>query len=125
MAPEVDTLIEGGDDEEPEEGSIMITASPLQWPTGWPRTARPQWSNFKVSQNEAQMGIVRGLHLLGARNIVISTNIELRRDGLPYAGRRPPEDQGGAVYFTYNGSEQCIPCDKWRTIRENMRAKLS
>jgi hypothetical protein len=35
---------------------------------------------------------------------------------------RPPEDQGVAVYFTYNGSEQCIPCDKWRTIRENMRA---
>jgi hypothetical protein len=35
---------------------------------------------------------------------------------------RPPEDQGVAVYFTYNGSEQCIPCDKWRTIRESMRA---
>jgi hypothetical protein len=32
MAPEVDTLIEGGDDEEPEEGSIMITASPSNGP---------------------------------------------------------------------------------------------
>ena len=70
------------------------------------------------------MGIVRELHLLGARNIVISTNIELRREGLPDAGRPAPADLGVAVYFTYNGSEQCIPCDKWRTIRENM-ARLS
>jgi hypothetical protein len=35
---------------------------------------------------------------------------------------RALEDRGVAIYFTYDGSEHCIPRDKWRTIRENMRA---
>jgi hypothetical protein len=30
----------------------MISAYPLQWPPGWPRTKAPQWSNFKVRQKE-------------------------------------------------------------------------
>lgn len=100
----------------------MISAYPLQWPPGWPRTKVPQWSSFKVSQHEAQNGIVRELHLLGARNVVISTDVELRQDGMPRSGRRAPEDQGVAVYFDLHGNQQCIPCDKWRTLRENMRA---
>lgn len=100
----------------------MIDAFPLQWPAHWPRTDRPQWSRFQVTQNEAQNGLVRELKLLGATNVVISTDVPLRRDGMPYASRRAPDDQGVAVYFTLNGEQQCIPCDKWRTIAENMRA---
>lgn len=100
----------------------MIEAYPLQWPSHWPRTERPQPSQFKVSQEQAQQGIRRELALLGAKGVVLSTNIELRRDGLPYASRRAPEDQAVAVYFTLNGDQQCIPCDKWKTIAENMRA---
>lgn len=100
----------------------MIDAFPLQWPAHWPRTDRPASSQFKVSQDQAQRGIRRELALLGARNVVLSTNVELRRDGLPYATRRAPEDQGVAVYFDLNGDSQCIPCDKWRTVAENMRA---
>lgn len=100
----------------------MTDAYPLQWPPSWPRTERPTWSRFEATQAKAQRGIIRELRLLGATNIVISTDIPLRRDGLPYSGRRAPEDQGVAVYFTLNGNQQCIPCDKWRTIAENMRA---
>lgn len=100
----------------------MITAYPLAWPPAWPRTERPEWSRFAASQSEAQNGIIRELRLLGARDIIISTNIPLRQDGMPYASRRAPEDQGVAVYFKFNGNDQCIPCDKWRTIAENMRA---
>lgn len=100
----------------------MVTAYPLQWPNHWPRTERPQNSQFKVSQEQAQQGIHRELALLGARNVVLSTNVELRRDGLPYATRKAPEDQGVAVYFTMNGEQQCIPCDKWKSVAENMRA---
>lgn len=100
----------------------MIDAYPLQWPNHWPRTERPQPSQFKVSQVKAQQGIRRELSLLGAEDVVLSTNIELRQDGLPYASRRPPEDQAVAVYFKLNGEQQCIPCDKWKTIAENMRA---
>lgn len=100
----------------------MIDAYPLQWPAHWPRTDRPRQSQFKVTQSQAQNGIRRELSLLGARDVVLSTNIELRRDGMPYASRRAPDDQAVAVYFTLNDEQQCIPCDKWRTVAENMRA---
>lgn len=100
----------------------MIDAYPLQWPTGWPRTEQPTRSRFDVSQHRAQNGVVRELTLLGATDIVISTNLELRRDGLPYTKQTRLSDQGVAVYFNLNGEQQCIPCDKWSTIAENMRA---
>ncbi|WMM74440.1 DnaJ domain-containing protein [Rhodococcus pyridinivorans] len=100
----------------------MTQAFPLQWPEHWPRTEHPRTSQFKVSQHQAQQGLRHELALLGARDIVVSTNIELRRDGLPYASRKAPKDQGVAVYFTLNGEQQCIPCDKWVSVGENMRA---
>jgi DnaJ-domain-containing protein 1 len=100
----------------------VTEAYPLSWPMGWPRSERPQWSSFKVTQDQAQRGIARELALLGATSVLISTNIPLRKDGLPYSNFRQPSDQGVAVYFHLNGNQQCIPCDKWRTVAENMRA---
>lgn len=100
----------------------MTDAYPLQWPAHWPRTEHPKRSQFQTSQAEAQSGVIHELRLLGATDIVLSTNIKLRQDGLPYASLRPPEDKGVAVYFTLNGETQCIPCDKWISVAENMRA---
>lgn len=101
----------------------MINAYPLQWPAGWPRTQVAQRARFDTSQGAAQSGIVRELGLLGATEIVVSTNIELRRDGLPYARQlRADEDPGVAVYFSLNGEQQCIPCDRWTTVADNMQA---
>lgn len=59
---------------------------------------------------------------MGARSVVISTNVELRKDGLPYSGRREPEDTGVAVYFILDGQEKCIPIDRWRSVADNLRA---
>lgn len=101
----------------------MIDAYPLQWPAAWPRTKRPQRARFDTSQGAAQSGIERELYLLGASNVVISTNVELRRDGRPYVKQmRLDEDCGVAVYFTLNGEQQCIPCDKWDRLADNMQA---
>lgn len=103
----------------------MTEAFPLQWPTGWPRTAahRRQRSKFKPGALADEAQETRWeLQRLGARHPVISTNIELRRDGLPYSNRRSPDDPGVAVYFTYEGRQQCIPCDRWATVEENLRA---
>lgn len=101
----------------------MTTAFPLSWPPGWPRTDRPQRSRFATSQSEAQWKIRNELRLLGASDVIISTNIELRRDGLPYVRQlKADEDSGVAVYFKLNGADQCIPCDKWASIAENMTA---
>lgn len=68
------------------------------------------------------MFIFAELERLKARNSVVSSNVQLRRDGLPYSNRRPPEDPGVAVYFELDGRQQCIPCDRWRTCEENARA---
>lgn len=53
---------------------------------------------------------------------VISTNIELRIDGLPYSRQRPISDHGVAVYFTRNGRQMVFACDRWDKIEHNMRA---
>jgi hypothetical protein len=70
----------------------------------------------------ARDGLVHELRLLGARDIVISSNLPLRRDGLPYANKAEPEDTAVAVYFTLDGAERCIPCDRWDRVRDNLRA---
>ena len=59
---------------------------------------------------------------MGANSIVVSTNFELRRDGLPYSGRRDPDDPGAAVYFRLDKRELCIPCDKWDRVADNLVA---
>jgi hypothetical protein len=66
--------------------------------------------------------VIRELDLLGASSVVISTNMQTRLDGLPYAKQREPEDSGVAVYFMLNGEQECIPCDKWDTVAQNLRA---
>lgn len=101
---------------------MAIESYPLYWPEGWPRTKYPQHARFQTKQNRAQMAIVRELNLLGATNIIISTNQEIRRDGLPYVNQSRMDDVGVAVYFDRDGSNQCIPCDKWLTLADNMQA---
>lgn len=88
----------------------------------WPRTDRPQRSRFDTTLGEARSGVLRELSLLGARDVVISSNVPTRRDGLPYAARREPDDPAVAVYFTLRGEQRCIPCDKWDTVKDNLRA---
>lgn len=101
----------------------MINAYPLQWPPSWPRSEHLQRARFDTTQNQAQHGILLELRRLGASDVVISTNIEIRRDGMPYARQlKANEDPGVAVYFKLKGEQQCIPCDKWSTVADNMQA---
>lgn len=103
----------------------MIEAFPLHWPEGRSRTLRAftKKSNFKPGNRPAEVANVTAeLKRLGARDIVVSTNVRLRNDGLPYAQDKAPQDQGVAVYFTYAGGQKCFACDRWATIPENLRA---
>tara|TARA_R110000868_G_scaffold8181_1_gene42144 strand:+ start:35659 stop:36252 length:594 start_codon:yes stop_codon:yes gene_type:complete len=103
----------------------MTQAFPLHWPEGWPRTAphRRQASKFKPGGTTQEAQYVRDeLARLGARHVVISSNISLRNDGLPYSNQRRVTDTGVAVYFEREGQSQCIPCDRWSTVEENLRA---
>ncbi len=101
-----------------------ITAHPLCWPLARPRTAayKRRRSGFEVkSFAVARDELLKELGRLKAKGVVLSTNVELRQDGLPYAGRRQPDDVGVAVYFTLNGRALCFACDCWDRIEDNLR----
>lgn len=106
---------------------------PLQWPDGWPRT-RPdfrQRSRFgfrgQVSFSQARRDLLAELERLGAANIVLTSDLPVRGDGLPYASGRA-EDPGIAVWFAFPNAatgkveERVFACDKWLTHAENMTA---
>jgi hypothetical protein len=109
---------------------MSVEAFPLQWPAGRKRTDHWQRerAKFDVSFARARDNIVREVGLLtGGRwgpepYTVISTNIALRRDGLPLASQRQPDDPGVAVYFTYKKRQMSFACDRWQKIEHNMQA---
>lgn len=110
---------------------MSISAYPLQWPVGWPRTPIRQRVNGKSRWSSkgkpwtfdaARKDLANELERLGARNIVMSTNYELRLDGAPRAGGRIPDDVGIAVYFTYKGRQVAMARDAFDRAEENIRS---
>lgn len=102
----------------------MMTAYPLQWPDGRLRTApfRRGSAAFQTTFAVALDNLVAEVRRLGGRNLVISTNIPLRQDGLPYASYRKVDDEGVAVYFTLDGQQMSFACDRWNRVEHNMHA---
>lgn len=98
------------------------TAFPLCWPAGKPRTRGQVRSRFDTSFTRARTNLIEELDRLGARNCILSTNIELRLDGLPYANRAQPVDRGAAIYFDYKGKAMAFCCDRWDKIECNIHA---
>lgn len=111
---------------------LSIDAYPLYWPEGQPRIPRysREPSRFKNSFAMAHELLIAEVHRLQGTNPrrdnhlnpIISTNILLRRDGLPLANQRAPDDPGVAVYFERNNKPLCIACDRFVTVDANMRA---
>jgi len=99
-------------------------AYPLYWPEGWPRTPshRRQYGKFETTFAKARDHAANEVHLLGGRYVVISSNIPLRRDGLPYAGQAEPSDPGIAVYFEKAGKQMVFACDRYDKTWKNLRA---
>ena len=104
----------------------MTTAWPLDWPSGWPRTPwqqqRAPYSRFgNLTMHKATQRLLRALDLLGATDVVLSTDIPVRRDGLPYSRMRW-EDPGAAVYFRRKGRQLCMAHDVWSRPEANVNA---
>ena len=103
-------------------------AYPLYWPDGWPRVEWRKSAPYKVPPGRAISHLRRELELFRAQHQVISSNIPLRGDGLPYAGATDKyyADTGVAVYFTLRvggeDAQQVVACDKWNTVHHNIRA---
>lgn len=97
-------------------------AYPLHWPIGRPREGCRERAQFKVSMGRSVKDIQAEIRMLGGTNLVISTNMPVRADGLPYAAKRLIFDAGAAAYFTYKGRSVCFACDRWDTLEANLRA---
>lgn len=99
-----------------------------------PRTEawRRQVASFKVDFVRSRDEMLHSLKLLGAREIIASSNVPLRRDGLPLARMAEPNDPGVAVYFerrvevpapvSLEWRPFVIACDTYAKVRWNLRA---
>lgn len=111
-----------------QAASAPAEAYPLYWPEGRPRTpaawraAARFTATFARARDELFAEIVR----MKGKLPVLSTNIPLRKDGLPYAGQREPDDPGIALYFTLRAKgvdrQLCFACDRWRRVTDNVWA---
>jgi hypothetical protein len=102
----------------------MIEAYPLCWPGGYKRT--PQGSrkraSFQTSLGTARDHLLEQVRLLGGRNVILSSNMPIRQDGIFYANALNPQDPGVAVYFEFKGNPMCFACDRWYHAQDNVRA---
>jgi hypothetical protein len=108
---------------------MSAEAFPLQWPEGWPRT--PSWkrgsSRFGKNLGFGEIRKLQNeLRLMGAQHVVISSNVPLRQDGLPYASQagKRYDDPGVAVYFTLKGKPLSMARDSYNTPWENIRSLI-
>lgn len=116
---------------------------PLSWPNGWPRAKYRSRAKFRrtsqrwvgqgtearresyprgLSVVEATARLQAELDRLFAQHAVLSTNLELRLDGLPRSNQREPGDPGAAVYFTLKKRRVVLACDKWDRVADNIAA---
>lgn len=113
----------------------MTGAYPLAWPAYWPRrpaadrstsrfsTLRYQTgSKGKLTTNEALQRLFSQIDRLRADNLVVSTNVAVRRDGFPFSNASTPDDPAVAVYFGLAGKPHCMPCDRWDRVADNIAA---
>lgn len=108
------------------------SAYPLTWPAGWQRTEDysrkdGRFSSFgkRVTIAVAVERVQSALMMMGVHwdDIVISTDLMLRADGLPRSRQSTPNDPGAAVYWTTReGDKRCMAIDLYERIADNIAA---
>lgn len=102
-----------------------ISSSPLQWPEGWKRSPLRVSSAFKNhSIAYAVEEVLSELRRMGIAdyNVIISTNLKLRLDGLPYSNQIAPEDVGVSVWWKDGKGRKVIALDKYERVADNLYA---
>lgn len=113
--------------------SDSIAAYPLQWPDGWRRADQGFRIDaaFRKYKNRLSVfdGVERvlaslGLMGIGRDDIVISTNVRTRLDGMPRSDQAQPADPGAAVYWKKRGQKrpQCMAIDRYDKVADNLAA---
>ena len=129
---------------------MTIPAHPLTWPPGWPRRSATARTTARFSKKERQYSkspdsngrlnswttskeltiaeavsrVRTVIKQMGVSDddLVISTNLELRLDGLPRSGQREPSDPGAAVYWRDRGATRCMAIDRYDRVADNLAA---
>jgi hypothetical protein len=123
---------------------MAISAYPLQWPDGWPRTKPYARKGAQFGRGERHYtdtgsysrkrdltvsdGVERVLAELARmgverQDVVVSTNVRTRLDGLPRSGERKPDDPGAAVYWeTRKGERRVMAIDRYDEVADNLAA---
>lgn len=119
-----------------------VTANPLCWPQGKPRTHSTKIRHGKFHTRQSSGYGSSGLTIRQAtrrvfdqldkftkigkpfrvESVVISSNLRVKADGTPYSSQKKPNDRGVAVYFKLDGRNRCIPCDSYFEIEDNLAA---
>lgn len=121
----------------------LAEAFPLQWPLSKPRTpaSHRERARFSVQRTQtsfngasswkrkgdlsvaaARSRLHHELELLKANGIVVSSNMPLRKDGLPMSGRSEPADPGVAVYCFIGNAPRVFASDKYDRVPDNLAA---
>lgn len=106
---------------------------PLSWPDDWKRTPAHQQKRaifssggYDLSVNGGVNRILQQLSSMGIKrdDVLISTNMETRIDGLPRSDAKVPRDPGVAVYWRKNSNApmQCMAIDIYTTVAGNLGA---
>jgi hypothetical protein len=128
----------------PQE-AVDAESFPLTWPTGWKRTAAHQRTRAKFGKGVQQFNsegqatwtrktdlsiaqalerVMGELRTMGVElsKVIISTNLELRNDGLPRSGQRAPSDPGVSVYWNVRGQkhQRCMAIDHYDRVQDNL-----
>lgn len=116
-------------------GSPEITQTfPLKWVDGRPRTPAPKPALWRhdgrlVTITVAKRRLIDQVSAMTkpgrswrVTNMILSTNIELRRDGGARLDRRDPTDTGVAFYFDLDGKPHALACDRWDRVPDNVAA---
>lgn len=111
------------------------TPFPLTWPISWPRArsrsrakfAQKVWNGRYDETRAVTIAVARDrlqaeIDRLGARGVILSTNVELRLDGQPRSDRSEPYDPGVALYFKLKGRDTVLACDRWDRVADNITA---
>ncbi|MBN8884454.1 MAG: J domain-containing protein [Rudaea sp.] len=117
---------------------MTIPAFPLTWPVGWKRTEAHGRGAARFSKRAGHSGFQQGLTIadgvgrvraeiarmgLGVGEVVVSTNLELRRDGFPRSAQSEPADPGVAVYWRdEQGRARCMAVDRYLRVADNLAA---
>lgn len=120
---------------------MTISAHPLAWPEGWKRTPRLDRAHGRFGRRERGGGAYRQLKDVTVADavqrvleelvrmailrddVVISTNLRTRLDGLPRSDQRAPDDPGAAVYWEEStGERRCIAIDQYHKVEDNLAA---